>query len=315
MFHGGTEGLRRIMSQDTLKPRRLGDTLGRFGAYFKPYWLILILAGLLVIGATWAQVTAPELLGQAVDCYFTPTAASAIGNLPGATEMAATSSSLSNCTYADNVTSLTAEEKLAGFGGLILRIIGLYIMTSLLTGLTFYLMSWAGQHVLRQMRVDLFRHLHRLSIGYFAEHEVGDMMSRITNDSDTIQQAFSFALINVLSGLLLLGWIANNMLVKSVPYALLSLSVVPLMVVATVWFSSQARKAFRRTRLQMGSVSTELQETISSVREVQAFSREQENIQNFMETNAANRDANIRALDQYSERHRGRRAHLQPFGC
>ena len=296
MFHGGTEGLRRIMSQDTLKPRRLGETLGRFGGYFKPYWPILILAGLLVIGSTWAQVTAPELLGQAVDCYFSPAAASAFGNLPGAPEGGATTSAVTNCTYTDDPAKMTNEERLAGFGGLILRIIGLYVMTSLLTGLTFYLMSWSGQHVLRQMRVGLFRHLHRLSIGYYAEHEVGDIMSRITNDSDTIQQAFSFALVNVLSGVLLLGWIAYNMLARSVPYALLSLAVVPLMVMATVWFSSQARKAFRRTRLQMGSVSTELQEIISSVREVQAFSREQENIQNFMETNAANRDANIRAV-------------------
>ncbi|OGO63680.1 MAG: ABC transporter [Chloroflexi bacterium RBG_19FT_COMBO_55_16] len=296
MFHGGTEGLRRIMSQDTLKPRRLGETLGRFGGYFKPYWPILILAGLLVIGSTWAQVTAPELLGQAVDCYFSPAAASAFGNLPGASEEGATASAATNCTYTDDPARLTNEERVGGFGGLILRIIGLYVMTSLLTGLTFYLMSWSGQHVLRQMRVGLFRHLHRLSIGYYAEHEVGDIMSRITNDSDTIQQAFSFALVNVLSGVLLLGWIAYNMLARSMPYALLSLSVVPLMIIATVWFSSQARKAFRSTRLQMGSVSTELQETISSVREVQAFSREQENIQNFMETNAANRDANIRAV-------------------
>jgi ATP-binding cassette subfamily B protein len=86
------------------------------------------------------------------------------------------------------------------------------------------------------------------------------------------------------------------MLSRSVPYALISLAVVPLMVVATIWFSSQARKAFRRTREQMGSVNAELQESISSVREVQAFSREDENIANFMETNAANRDANIRAV-------------------
>jgi ATP-binding cassette subfamily B protein len=120
--------------------------------------------------------------------------------------------------------------------------------------------------VLRQLRVDLFKHLHRLSVGYYAEHEAGDLMSRITNDSDTIQQAFSFALINVLSGLLLIGWIGYNMLSRSVPYALISLAVVPLMVVATIWFSSQARKAFRRTREQMGSVNAELQESISSAR-------------------------------------------------
>lgn len=83
-------------------------------------------------------------------------------------------------------------------------------------------------------------------------------------------------------------------------YALVSLAVVPIMIIITLWFSSQARKAFRQTRLEMGSVNAELQESISAVREVQAFSREQENIDNFMETNAANRDANVRAVSYTS---------------
>jgi ATP-binding cassette subfamily B protein len=133
-------------------------------------------------------------------------------------------------------------------------------------------------------------------LGYYAEHEAGDLMSRITSDSDTIQQALSFALINVLGGILLLIWIAYNMLTKSVPFALLSLVVVPIMAVATLWFSDQARKAFRRTRVEMGSVNAELQEGISAVREVQAFNRADENIEQFRSTNAANRDANVRAV-------------------
>jgi ATP-binding cassette subfamily B protein len=121
-------------------------------------------------------------------------------------------------------------------------------------------------------------------------------MSRITNDSDTIQQAISFALVNVISGVLLLVWIAYNMLSKSVPFALISLAMAPFMWFATRWFSAQARKAFRKTRTAIGSVNAELQQSISGVREVQAFSREQENIDAFRDVNAANRDANIRAV-------------------
>jgi ATP-binding cassette subfamily B protein len=68
------------------------------------------------------------------------------------------------------------------------------------------------------------------------------------------------------------------------------------MVAATVYFSGQARKAFRVTRKELGSVNAELQESITSVREVQAFSREKENLENFRGINAANRDANIRAV-------------------
>ncbi|MDD2694689.1 MAG: ABC transporter ATP-binding protein [Anaerolineales bacterium] len=295
---GGPDGMRRMMSQEALKPRKLGDTLRRFGDYFKPYWPILLLVAGLIIASTWAQVTAPELIGQAVDCYLTPsvgagfTGAAGLGTAPGAAPTAAQT----NCWYDPGAAALDNSARLTGLGGLILRIVGLYLMMSVLTGATFFVMSWAGQHVLRNLRVAVFRHLHRLSLGYYAENEAGDLMSRITNDTETIAQAFSFALVNVVSGALLIVWIAYNMLAKSVPYALISLSVVPAMVVATNWFSGQARKAFRRTRQEMGSVNAELQESIAAVREVQAFSREKENIENFMLVNAANRDANIRAV-------------------
>jgi ATP-binding cassette, subfamily B, multidrug efflux pump len=157
-------------------------------------------------------------------------------------------------------------------------------------------MAWTGQHVLRALRVAVFKHLQRLNIGYYAEQEVGDLMSRITNDTETIAQALNFALINVASGVLLLLWIGYNMLSRSLPFALLSMAVVPVMAVTTVWFSSQARKAFRLTRLEIGNVNAELQESFSSVREVQAFNRASENIEQFRTINAANRDANVRAV-------------------
>jgi ATP-binding cassette, subfamily B, multidrug efflux pump len=292
MFHG-QDGLRRLMSQDTLKPQKLSETLRRFGDYFRPFWPMLILVAVLIIAVTWAQVTAPRLIGQAVDCYLTPGVAQVTGGFPGQT---ATDASQANCWFATETAEMADAERLAGLGRLILLIAGLYVMVSVLTGLQFFLMSWTGQRVLRALRVDVFQHLHRLSLGFYNKNEAGDLMSRITNDTETIQQAFSFALINVLSGSLLIGWIAYNMLRESLVYALLSLAVVPVMIITTLWFSSQARKAFRRTRLEMGSVNAELQESIAAVREVQAFSREDENIENFRITNAANRDANIRAV-------------------
>ena len=293
---GGPHGYSRVMGKDALKPKRVGETLGRFGTYFKSYWLILILAVILLLGATWAQVTAPKLIGQSVDCFLTPAAVTAFGNLPGAEEGGVASGAVSNCTLVPDPGVLTSDQRLAGLGRVILMIIGLYVLSAVLNGITFYSMTWSGQHVLRQMRVDLFKHLHRLSLGFYSEQEIGDLMSRITNDTDTIQQVFNFALVSVISGIMLIVWIGFSMFQESIVYALVSLSVVPIMIIITVWFSNQARRAFRQTRLEMGSVNAELQETISSVREVQAFTREQENIDNFMVTNAANRDANIRAV-------------------
>jgi ATP-binding cassette subfamily B protein len=316
-----------FLNQETSKPQSTSATLSRLVQHFAPFWFALLAAAIFVVISTWAQVTNPELTGQLVDCYLSPAVAASGFNLPGAgaesgsPDAPAGSTSGSNCwltadqqpdgltqTIIKNVFALgglaapktdgtqTSAERVAGLVRMILLIIALFVIGSILTGLTFFSMTWAGQHVLRSLRTEVFEHLHRLPIGYYAEHEAGDLMSRITNDTETINQAISFALVNVASGILLLAWIAYNMLTKNIPFALLSMAVTPLMVIVTLYFSDQARKAFRKTRLEMGSVNASLQESISAVREAQAFNRAEENIEQFRVTNAANRDANVRAV-------------------
>ena len=317
MFHG-SDGLRRMLGQDTLKPKSARETLGRFGSYIKPYWPAFVLVAFLVIVSTWANVTTPDMIGQLVDCYLTPTDTSSFGDF--SSSFGSDEGSVSNCWMLEDVQpkgftqnvmkffltlgdfpsptlgSMTTADRLAGLGRVILIIIALYVIGAVLTGVMFYWTNWVGQHVMRTLRVKLLGHMHLLSMSFHTENEAGDLMSRITNDMTTIEQAVSMALINVLSGSLLLVWIAFNMFAKSVPFALLSFVIVPLMILATMYFSAQARKAFRVTRLEMGSVNAELQESISAVREVQAFNRAEENIENFRITNAANRDANIKAV-------------------
>jgi ATP-binding cassette subfamily B protein len=265
-------------------------------------------------------VTSPELLGQATDCFLVPAGGSAFASLApaaasgqkansscwlGTTEDPSTLSYSRQIVYkayhlggytTPDLATATNDERITGMFRLILIVITLYVLGAVLTGTTFFTMAWTGQHVLRALRVEVFEKLHSLSLSYYAEHEAGDLMSRITNDTSAIEQAFSFALVNVFSGILLLLWVAYNMLTLSLPFALLSLAVSPLMFIATVWFSGQARKAFRKSREEIGNVNAELQETISSVREVQAFNRADENIEQFKEVNAANRDANVRAV-------------------
>ncbi len=289
----------RLFGDEVTKPAAVSSTLRRFMGYFKPYWFQYFLVFVLMVVTTWAQVTAPLLIGQAVDCYLAPATASALGSesspLGGLVQRSGPSGE-SGCTFDSPQSDWTRADYIRGLAGLALRIGVLFVVGAATSGLMFYLMVWSGQHVLKQLRVQVFEQINRLSIGYHVQHEAGDIMSRVTNDADTIQQGMTFALVQVVSGAMLILWVAYNMLVSNLPYALVALSIVPLMAIATSWFSSQARKAFRRTRLEMGSVNAELQERISGVREAQAFSREDENIAAFRETNAANRDANIRAV-------------------
>jgi len=310
---------RFLLDQESLKPKRTSETLSRLARHFTPWWPALLLTAVFMVISTWVQVTTPELTGQVVDCYLSPAAADTFASSPLASNVA--DASQSSCWLAADVeaanptqaviksvvawwrvpaptaaAALTDSERVGGLAGTVLIWIILFVASAVLTGATFYTMSWAGQHVLRGIRVKVFEHLHRLPVGYYAEHEVGDLMSRITNDSDTIQQALNFVLVNLVSGFLLLGWIAYNMLSRNLPFALLSMVVAPLMFIATAWFSAQARKAFRKTRVEMGSVNANLQESISAVREAQAFNRAEENIENFRATSASYRDANVRAV-------------------
>ena len=289
----------QFLGMETSKARSVRGTLVRLWHYFQRYGLILLLVGVLVISSTYMQVLIPDLTGQAVDCYLGPysMAAAAGGGaaLGSFADNAEQANAFSNCWYTTPDITATAGETLAGFGRLILLIVGLYVGSAVLSGFMFYMMSWAGYHVLRDLQAQVFNHIHQLSLGFFTKHEAGDVMSRFTNDSDTLQQVIGFGLVSVLQGILLIGWIIVVMFQRNAPFALISLVTLPLMVIITRWFSEQARKAFRRARQQIGNVNADLQESISAVREVQAFSREEENIQNFRESNAANRDANIRA--------------------
>ena len=295
MFHSPE----RMYGAETRKAQDVNQTLRQFIGYFRPYWMQYVLVLVLMMVSTWSQVLAPELTGQAVDCFLTP-AASQSASGPLASLLAGSGGvaegANSNCWFAQPQADWTQADYLAGLGALLLRLIGLYLLGSVATGLMFYTMTWSGQHVIRTLRTQVFDKILRLSIGYHVEHEAGDLMSRITNDADTIQQGMSFALVQVLSGAMLIVWVILSMLQLSLAYAGVAMLTLPLMVIATVWFSGQARREYRRTRLEMGNVNAELQESISGVREAQAFSREDENIASFKEINAANRDANIRAV-------------------
>lgn len=276
------DGGRRILDQETAKPKRVSVTLGRFWAYFEKYWAGLVLCGVFILVSTWASLTIPELTSQAIDCYILPTATG-------------------GCTFTElkdgyvNGDESLFVERVAGVGVISLMSLGLLVLSSATVGVAFYSMRWSGQNAIRDIQRDLFQKIHALSLSFYSKNEAGQVMSRVTNDIDTIQQSINFALLQVLTGVVSVTWTIIRMLQVNLPYALLSLAVLPVMLFTTIYFSNQARKAFRRARQEIGSVNSELQEGISGAREVQAFNREEETIAAFERSNDANRMANVRA--------------------
>lgn len=273
------DGNRRILNQEVTKADNIGVTIRRFAGYFRNYWFVVLGTVFFIAVSAYTTVLGPALIGQAIDCYISPQTAGGVDN----------------CWFTEVDPAATDSDRVAGVLGIAGLLLGLFIANAIATGLSFFTMRYAGQNVLRNLRNEMMHHIHRLSMGFFAKQEAGDVMSRVTNDMDTVQQMFNFALIQVARGSMLIGFIVWAMLQTNVVYALIALSVAPVMIATTLFFSNQARKAFRKARKEIGSVNADLQESIAGAREVQAFNREAESIAQFQERNEANRAANVRA--------------------
>ncbi|MBO9539769.1 ABC transporter ATP-binding protein [bacterium] len=152
-----------------------------------------------------------------------------------------------------------------------------------------------GQRILANLRERLFEKLQGLPVAFFDKQAKGDLMSRVSNDVDTLNQLISQGLTQVLGALLSLVGVLVAMLALNLHLALACMAVIPVMLLTTYLLARRARKAYRTTRETTGAVMADLQEEIEGVRESQAFNRTEANIARFRARNAKNRDANISA--------------------
>lgn len=280
---------RFMLDRETSKAQSVSQTLRRLGRYFAAYWPLLILTAILICVVAWSQAFTAILIGQAIDCFVAPALVSQEGTVQAAAD--------ANCWFVRGDTQGWEQARLLrGLGGLMLLTTAIFILSSASRSLGFYTMAAAGNRVIKRLRVSLFARIHSLSMGYFTRHEAGDIMSRLTNDLDTLQQNLNFMLVSVILAMLTIVWIMVEMLRLNWIFGLLSLAVMPLMYIITRWLSDRARREFRKARREIGNINADLQENIAGVRELQAFVREGASSEAFREVNAANRDANINAV-------------------
>ena len=183
-----------------------------------------------------------------------------------------------------------------GLSRTMLLLLGVYVLGAVASRGQVYQVGSIGQRLLASMRARIFDRLQHLPLGYFDRRPVGDLMSRVTNDVDTLNQLFSQGLTQLLGSLFSLIGIVIAMLFLDWNLALACFTIIPIMLFMTSFFARRARRAFRRTRETVGDVTAGVQEDIVGVREAQAFNRTEENIARFRQRNAANRDANVQAV-------------------
>jgi len=171
-----------------------------------------------------------------------------------------------------------------------------FIFTFIVSSGQRYLISWVGQKLLATLRSDLFSHLQRLHIGYHDRHSVGVTVSRVINDVAEINELLSQGIITLFGDLLVLIGIIITMLTMSPKLALLTFTVMPIMIFVTWLFSRQARVAYRNTRSKVAAVVGDLAEDINGIRAIQAFAQEKASQDRFEKVNQENRDAYIKAM-------------------
>jgi ATP-binding cassette, subfamily B, bacterial len=184
----------------------------------------------------------------------------------------------------------TLDLVVAGFlGSAVLYALASYAQT--------YLVGWVGQRALQDLRIQLFSHLQRLSIGFYSRNRAGVIISRITNDVEALDQLVEDGMATLFQSTLTLIGVVAILFVLDAHLALLTFLALPLLAIGGLAFRIASADAYRLTREKIASITGYLQETLSGIRVVRAFGQEPRHIARFAELNEENRAANMTTVN------------------
>ena len=252
---------------ETLQKKRKGSVdlyiVSRLLAYLKPYKTLIVVAIAITIAGSFLGPLRPYLTKIAIDDYI------AKGDLNGLT---------------------TISIFLAG--------------AIILDGVKQYITTWMtqiiGQKAVFDIRMDIFTHLQKLPARFYDRNPIGRLITRSTNDVESLNEMLSSGIITILGDLLQLFFIVVLMVWSDWQLTLIVLSILPLMIYATIKFKNKVRAAFQDVLTNLARLNTFFQEHITGVTIVQLFNREARESKKYAGINADHRDANIRTVFYFS---------------
>jgi ATP-binding cassette, subfamily B, multidrug efflux pump len=255
-----------------------GRLMRRLLTYLRPYKLQTTLSALAIILKAGSDVLGPYLVKVAVDTYMSQTPTQ---NL----------SWLARHLSSDGYTGVT---ELAGL------YLGSLLITFALEFLQTYLMQWTGQKIMFDLRSQIFRHLQRMAPAFFDHHPVGKLVTRVTSDVDALNEMFTSGVLAIFEDVFVLAFIVIIMLRMSWPLALLTISVIPVILFATKIFRKYVRDSYRRQRAATARINSFTQEFVSGMSILQLFNREQRAFEDYSAVNAENKQAWTDAIFAYA---------------
>ncbi|MFQ5967076.1 MAG: ABC transporter ATP-binding protein [Acidimicrobiia bacterium] len=178
--------------------------------------------------------------------------------------------------------------------------LGLFVGQYVTQRLSLFLVGWVGERYLADLRVRVFRHLMSLDIDFFSRSKTGVLVSRMTSDIEALTEYANEGAVTVITNTLTVVGVAIAMLFVDVKLALVVLSLLPLLVAVSAVFRVYADRAYQAIREQIGRVLGTLQEGITGVRVVQAYTQEEAQAGTFGRVNQAYYDANVQAAKAIS---------------
>ena len=235
----------------------------RLLAYLWPHKWYVIGALLALIGDAVTQLAPPYLVKIAIDQYI------AQGDLPGLNNIAIVY-------LAVLIASFSLE----------------YAQT--------YMMQMIGQRIMFDMRMQVYTHLQRLDLSFYDRNPVGRLMTRVTTDVDVINDLFTSGVVAAFGDLFMLVGIMITLMWMDWRLALITFSVLPLILVLAQWFRRNVRESYRKVRLRIARINAFLNEHIKGMAAVQLFRREAVNYGRFELINREHRDANVEQIFYYA---------------
>ena len=184
---------------------------------------------------------------------------------------------------------------------LMILLVGLLVAEALGQFGFMYAANWLGQSIIKDIRIELYDRLQTFRLGFYDRTPIGQLVTRVVSDIETISQIFSQGILVIFGDLFRIAVMLGAMFFFFNPVlVLVSLSIIPILFIATRWFQRGIKGAFQQVRTEVSNLNTFVQEHLSGMAIVQAFGREQQEMDKFMKINDRHRQANIRSIFYYA---------------
>lgn len=240
--------------------------------YLAPYRRLVVIALSLTILLNLVRQLGPLLTKWAIDDYVAPAAQGA----------------------------LALNSAFDGVFWLALAYLGALSVTLAVGYFQDVLLNTIGQRVMYDLRAQIFGKLQSIEVSFYDNNPVGRLITRLTSDVDSLNELFTAGLVEVLGDFVLIAGALGMMFYFNWKLAIVSLLVVPLLWLATMWFRNGAREGFRQVRTKIARLNAFTQEHISGAPVVQLFNREEKALQQFSDINAAHKQANLDTIFYYA---------------